>query len=107
MTQQPFTQQPSKQLRRSRDDRVVAGICAGVGRYLGIDPVASRVLFVVLAVFSGGTALLAYLIAWLVMPEDPTGTPAQPTYPPAAAYQPPGYAHTTPPTTAQPTQPED
>jgi phage shock protein C len=102
MTQQPFTQQPYKQLRRSRDDRVVAGICAGVGRYLGIDPVASRVLFVVLAVFSGGTALLAYLIAWLVMPEDPTGAPQQPSYPPAAAYQPPTYAHTTPPPTAQP-----
>jgi phage shock protein C len=117
MTQQPFAQQPSqqpgyagpppayKQLRRSRDDRVVAGICAGVGRYLGIDPVAARVLFVVLAIFSGGTALLAYLIAWIVMPEDPADPWAaahqqQPSYPPAAAYQPPAYAHTAAPAAA-------
>jgi phage shock protein C len=128
MTQQPFAQQPYqqpgsqygppayKQLRRSRDDRVVAGICAGVGRYLGIDPVAARVLFVVLAIFSGGTALLAYVIAWALMPEDPAdpwAAQSQPAYPPAAAYQPPAYAHTAPTTatsasqeqaTAQPTE---
>jgi phage shock protein PspC (stress-responsive transcriptional regulator) len=112
MTQQPFGQQQPNQsggpyagppnykpLRRSRDDRVVAGICAGVGRYLGIDPVAARVLFVVLAIFSGGTALIAYVIAWIVMPEDPAdpwAAQSQPAYPPAAAYHPPAYAHTDP-----------
>ncbi len=87
--QQPYqSQQPYKELRRSRDDRMVAGICAGFGRYLNIDPVAARVLFVVLAVFSGGTALLAYAIAWLVMPEEPAtpapAAPYPPTFTPAA-----------------------
>ncbi|HLZ36930.1 MAG TPA: PspC domain-containing protein [Mycobacteriales bacterium] len=40
-------------LTRSRDDRVVAGVCGGVGRYLGVDPVLFRVLLPVLAVFGG------------------------------------------------------
>jgi phage shock protein C len=61
-----------KQLRRSRDNKVVAGICGGIARYLAVDPVAVRVAFVVLAFITGGTALLAYLVAWLVMPDDTT-----------------------------------
>jgi phage shock protein PspC (stress-responsive transcriptional regulator) len=69
--QQSYQQHAYRELRRSRDDRMVAGICAGFGRYLNIDPVAARVLFVILAVFSGGTALIAYFFAWLVMPEEP------------------------------------
>jgi phage shock protein PspC (stress-responsive transcriptional regulator) len=61
-----------KQLRRSRTNKVVAGICGGIARYFAVDPVAVRVAFVVLAFITGGTALLAYLVAWLVMPEDTT-----------------------------------
>jgi phage shock protein PspC (stress-responsive transcriptional regulator) len=51
---------------------MVAGICGGVARYFSVDPVAVRVAFVVLAFITGGAAVLAYLVAWLVMPEDPT-----------------------------------
>ena len=59
-----------RQLRRSRSNRMVGGVCGGLARYLGIDPVAARLGFVVLTLFTGGLALVGYLIGWLMMPED-------------------------------------
>lgn len=56
-----------KQLRRSRTDSVIAGVCGGLGQYFGIDPVLVRIIFVVLAL-AAGPGLLAYLILWLVIP---------------------------------------
>lgn len=56
-------------LRRSRDDRVLAGVAAGFARWLGIDPVIVRVVLVVLAVF-GGSGLVLYLIGWLLIPVE-------------------------------------
>jgi phage shock protein C len=69
---------PYKQLRRPLDDRIVAGVCSGLGRYLAVDPVLIRVGFVVLAALTWGTALLAYPIAWFLMPEEPA--PAEPVW---------------------------
>ena len=66
---------PYKQLRRPLDDRIVAGVCSGIGRYLAVDPVLVRVGFVVLAALTWGAALLAYPIAWFLMPEEPAPTP--------------------------------
>lgn len=54
-------------LRRSRHDRVLAGVATGLARWLGIDPVLVRVLFVVLAIF-GGSGILLYVIGWLFIP---------------------------------------
>ena len=59
-------------LRRSRTDRVIAGVCGGLGRYLGIDPVMLRIAFVLLVV-SGGFGLLLYLIGWIAIPEQAEG----------------------------------
>jgi phage shock protein C len=59
----------AKLLRRSREDRVIAGVCGGLGRYLGVDPVLLRIAFVVLAV-TGGAGLLLYLVALIVIPEQ-------------------------------------
>jgi phage shock protein C len=59
-------------LRRSRDDKVIAGVAGGLGRYLGVDPVIIRVAFVVLAV-SGGSGLLLYLIGMIAIPEERPG----------------------------------
>ncbi len=70
---------PYKQLLRPLDDRIVAGVCSGIGRYLGVDPVLIRVAFAVATVLTWGTALLAYPIMWFVMPEEPR--PAAPAYP--------------------------
>ncbi len=63
----PATEGPL--LRRSRHDRVLAGVCGGLGAYFGIDPVLLRIAFIVLAVL-GGPGIIIYLIAWLVMPEE-------------------------------------
>ncbi|WP_162605546.1 PspC domain-containing protein [Jiangella ureilytica] len=58
-----------RSLRRSRSDRVVAGVLGGLGRRLGIDPVVLRVTTVVLAIF-GGVGVLLYAIAWLMVPAE-------------------------------------
>ncbi|GAB7040560.1 MULTISPECIES: PspC domain-containing protein [Catenuloplanes] len=64
-------------LVRPRQDRYVAGVCAGIGRATNTDPVLWRVLLAVLAVF-GGTGLLVYLAAWLIIPaEGDTGSPLE------------------------------
>ncbi|HEU4492185.1 MAG TPA: PspC domain-containing protein [Jiangellales bacterium] len=56
-------------LRRSRSDRVVAGVLGGLGRRLGVDPVILRVVTVVL-VFFGGVGVLFYALGWLLIPEE-------------------------------------
>lgn len=56
-------------LRRSRTDRVGAGVAGGLGEYFGVDPVLFRVLFAT-ASFFGGAGVLAYLVAWAAIPEQ-------------------------------------
>jgi phage shock protein C len=58
-----------RQLRRSRTERMLAGVCGGLADYLRVDPTLVRVGFAVLAIITWGVALLAYLVAWLLMPE--------------------------------------
>lgn len=59
---------PPRRLTRSRDDRMLAGVCGGLADYTGIDPVVFRVVFAVATVL-GGAGIAAYVIAWLVIPE--------------------------------------
>ena len=61
---------PRKVLSRSRTNRKIAGVCAGFADYLDIDPSLVRILWAALVVF-GGCGILAYLIAWIIMPQDP------------------------------------
>jgi phage shock protein C len=65
------TQTPAdhRRLVRLRDDRMVAGVCSGLAAYLGLDVTVVRLLAVVGAVFSFGTIALAYVVAWVLMPE--------------------------------------
>ncbi len=59
-----------KQLTRSTSDRMIAGVCAGLGEYLNIDPTVVRLLFVLGFFLSGGFGMvIAYLILALVVPE--------------------------------------
>jgi len=60
---------PYKQVSRSREDRIVSGLCGGLGRYANIDPVIVRILFVVLTLF-GGSGILLYLIGWIAIPDE-------------------------------------
>lgn len=65
----PSVSDEFRSLRRSRSDRVVAGVLGGLGRRLGIDPVVLRVATVVLAIF-GGIGVMLYAIGWLVVPAE-------------------------------------
>lgn len=49
---------------------MVAGVCAGVADYLGMDVTLVRVIMAVIAVFTGGAGVLAYLAAWAIIPEE-------------------------------------
>ena len=60
-------------LRRSRTDRVFGGVCGGLGHYLNVDPVVVRIIAVAL-VFAG-VGLVAYVIAWIVIPLTADGEP--------------------------------
>jgi phage shock protein C len=59
-----------KKLYRSRKERFIAGICGGLAEYFVIDPVWIRLLFI-LFFFLGGSALLIYLIMWVIVPLSP------------------------------------
>ncbi len=59
------------QFTRSKNDKMIAGVCGGLARYFNIDPAIVRLLFV-LAVVLGGASPLIYLVLWIVMPEEQT-----------------------------------
>lgn len=64
-------------LVRPREGRVIAGVCSGLGRRMGIGPWKARVLFVVVLMLIPGSQLLAYPILWIVMPNEPVGYPPE------------------------------
>ena len=59
----------TKRLYRSRDDRMIAGVCAGLSEYIDIDPTVVRLLFV-LGLSAGGATFWAYIVMMLVVPEE-------------------------------------
>jgi phage shock protein C len=60
----------SKVLLRARDGRMLAGVCAGVADYFGLDVTLVRVIWAVVAVITGGAGVLAYLVAWIIIPDE-------------------------------------
>lgn len=62
-----------RQLVRSRDHRVIAGVCGGLGEFFEIDANIVRVVAVVASMFSAGLVVGAYLVAWLIIPEQGSG----------------------------------
>src|ERR1700722_8327182 len=59
-------------LMRDLQNKKIAGVCAGFGRYLDVDPVLVRVIWLALA-FGTGIGFIGYVIAWIVMPKDTGG----------------------------------
>lgn len=57
-----------KNIYRSKDQKIIAGVCGGIGEYFEIDPVVIRIIFVVLMI-AAGTGLAIYIILWLIIPE--------------------------------------
>jgi phage shock protein C len=69
-----------KRLYRSRANRILAGVCGGIGEYMNVDPTIIRVIVILVALVYG-TGILLYIIAWLIIPERPIES-AQPIPPP-------------------------
>jgi len=60
----------NKKLFRSTKKRMVAGVCGGIGEFFNIDPTVIRLVWVVFTIFTGIVGgLLAYIIAWIIIPE--------------------------------------
>ena len=59
----------NKKLTRSTDDRIVAGVAAGLADYMNIDPVLVRLFFVLTALFNGH-GFLIYILLWIMMPQE-------------------------------------
>lgn len=60
----------NKRLYRSKSDRMLGGVCAGLAHFLGMDPTVIRLIFLVLFLL-GGHGLLVYLILWIITPLEP------------------------------------
>jgi phage shock protein PspC (stress-responsive transcriptional regulator) len=66
-------------LYRSRSDRMIAGVCGGLARWLGWSPTVVRVLYVALSVLSAAfPGILIYLLLWIVMPQEATSPDREP-----------------------------
>ncbi|MFT8395402.1 PspC domain-containing protein [Propionibacterium sp.] len=63
-----------KKLVRSRDHRMIAGVAGGIGEYLGVDPNIVRLVFIILALITFGTAVVLYLAGWLLLPDQDDGS---------------------------------
>ncbi len=69
MSQEHSSHAPPRRLYRSRRDRMLAGVCGGIAEYLEIDPILVRLVF--LALLFSGIGVLIYLVAWILIPEEP------------------------------------
>ena len=59
-----------KKLMRSRGNRMICGVCGGIGEYLNLDPTLVRLIWALCSLASVGMGLILYIIAAVVMPED-------------------------------------
>lgn len=67
-----YTTTETKKLRRSRDDKMVAGVCGGIAKYLKVDPAVVRIGMVAAAILGLGCGALFYVACWVLMPEEDT-----------------------------------
>ncbi len=75
-----------KRLQRSNDDRWIGGVCGGVAAYTGVDANLIRLLVVVGTVLGFGSLIVAYVVAWIIMPKAdpiPSGTTSPAPSPPS------------------------
>lgn len=57
-------------LRRSRSNRMVAGVCGGLGEFFGLSPWIFRIIFLILMVPGGLPGLLPYVLLWIIIPSE-------------------------------------
>ena len=68
-----------KRLYRSKNERMLGGVCAGLGEHFDIDPTVIRLVWAVITVLSIGTGVLVYIIAWILIPGEESGSSEQKT----------------------------
>ena len=66
-------------LYRSRKEKMLGGVCGGLGQHLAVDPTIIRLVWAVVTVLSVGMGVLIYLIAWIIIPESPDESPVKTT----------------------------
>ena len=71
----------NRRLYRSRTDTILGGVAAGLASYLNTDPALVRIAWGILVPLTGGAALIAYIVAWIVVPEQPAAEAAPTTDP--------------------------
>ena len=59
----------NKKLFRSTKNKMVAGVCGGIGEYFNVDPTVIRLMWVIFTLISMGAGIIAYIIAWIIVPE--------------------------------------
>jgi phage shock protein C len=59
-----------KRLYRSKKERILGGVCAGLGEHLDVDPTVIRLIWAVITVLSLGTGIIIYILAWIIIPEQ-------------------------------------
>jgi phage shock protein PspC (stress-responsive transcriptional regulator) len=61
----------SRSLRRSRRDRMIAGVVGGLADYFGIDPSLARIIYVLVSIFSAAfPGIVVYIILWILIPQE-------------------------------------
>ena len=65
-----YNQPPERKLTRSMTDKMIAGVCGGIAQYLGVDATLVRLVFGVLVLAGIFPGVLAYIVAWIVMPAE-------------------------------------
>jgi phage shock protein C len=60
----------AKKLYRSKKNRMIAGVCGGIAEYFDVDPIIVRLIALILVLSAGG-GIVAYIVAWIVLPEEP------------------------------------
>ena len=63
-------QAPVRRLYRSCNDRILGGVCGGIGEYFGLDQVLVRLAWIIFSLIYG-SGVLAYIIAWIIIPRNP------------------------------------
>ncbi len=65
----PVSPEPRKRLIRPQQDKMIAGVCAGIADYFGMDVTMVRLLVVVGTILGLGSLVIAYIIAWILIPQ--------------------------------------
>ena len=63
-----------QRLYRSKKERILGGVCAGLGEHLDVDPTVIRLIWAVVTLISFGTGIIVYILAWIIIPEDDSGS---------------------------------